>query len=62
MINEKINFNHENIKFKEDRFGHDKRYSINKDKIYNDLGWKPKYKFDQEMKSYIEKILNDKEI
>ena len=28
-----------------DRIGHDFRYAINSEKITNELGWKPKYKF-----------------
>lgn len=30
----------------EDRPGHDKRYSVDAAKIQNELGWKPKYKFE----------------
>ncbi len=32
------------IKFIDDRFGHDRRYSLNTDKIFRDLNWKAKYK------------------
>ncbi len=35
------------IKFIEDRAGHDRRYSINPDKITNELGWQPKYSFEE---------------
>ena len=34
------------IKYIDDRKGHDKRYSINCDKINNELGWKPVKKFE----------------
>ena len=34
------------IDFIEDRKGHDLRYAINADKMYNTFGWKPKYTFD----------------
>lgn len=34
------------IRYVEDRPGHDKRYAINADKIYNELGWKPSESFD----------------
>jgi len=42
------------ITFVEDRPGHDKRYSINADKIHKELGWKPKESLD----SGLEKTLN----
>ena len=42
------------ITFVEDRPGHDKRYSINSDKIHEELGWKPKENLD----SGLEKTLN----
>lgn len=34
------------IEYVPDRPGHDKRYSINCSKIENQIGWKPKYNFD----------------
>ncbi len=34
------------IEFVEDRPGHDFRYSMNSDKLRNELGWKPKTEFD----------------
>ena len=34
------------ITFVDDRLGHDKRYSLDSSKIRNDLGWSPKYSFD----------------
>lgn len=35
------------ITFVKDRLGHDRRYAIAADKIDNELGWKPKYTFEQ---------------
>ena len=35
------------IEFVGDRPGHDKRYSIDPSKIENEIGWKPKYQFEQ---------------
>jgi len=35
-----------NIKFVEDRKGHDKRYAIDCSKLINELGWKPEETFD----------------
>ncbi len=32
------------IKFVQDRFGHDRRYSLSTKKIFNELNWKAKYK------------------
>ncbi|WP_370830577.1 dTDP-glucose 4,6-dehydratase [Parasutterella sp.] len=37
----------EQIHFVKDRPGHDLRYAINADKIKKDLGWTPKFNFDQ---------------
>lgn len=37
----------EQIHFVKDRPGHDLRYAINAEKIKNDLGWTPKFNFDQ---------------
>lgn len=35
------------IEFVEDRLGHDRKYSIDWSKIKKDLGWEPKYSFDE---------------
>lgn len=42
------------ISFVEDRPGHDTRYSLNCDKIKNELGWKPKISFDDGLRNTIE--------
>ncbi|MBD2871533.1 dTDP-glucose 4,6-dehydratase [Paenibacillus arenilitoris] len=34
------------IKYVADRLGHDRRYGIDASKIINELGWKPKYRFE----------------
>ena len=47
------------IKFVKDRPGHDLRYSIDSSKITNQLGWEPKYNFEQGIKSTIEWYLNN---
>jgi len=36
-----------------DRPGHDKRYSINCSKIENEIGWSPKYEFDDALKQTV---------
>ena len=42
------NYPHKNlIKYVSDRPGHDKRYSINSNKISTELGWKRKYSFEK---------------
>tara|TARA_B110001454_G_scaffold212147_1_gene228611 strand:+ start:1153 stop:2145 length:993 start_codon:yes stop_codon:yes gene_type:complete len=41
------------IEYVNDRPGHDKRYSIDCSKIENNLGWKPKYKFDEALKETV---------
>ncbi len=41
------------IKFVEDRPGHDKRYSIDSSKIKNELGWEPKYSFEEGIRNTI---------
>ena len=35
------------VKFVKDRPGHDRRYSVDWSKIKSELGWKPKYSFDE---------------
>jgi len=42
------------IEFVEDRPGHDFRYSMNSQKLQNELGWKPKINFDEGLKNTIE--------
>jgi len=44
---------HDMIEYVEDRPGHDKRYSIDCSKIENQIGWKPKYKFDDALKQTV---------
>ena len=47
------------IKFVKDRPGHDRRYAIDNTKISTQLGWKPKYTFEQGMKETIEWYLDN---
>ena len=42
------------MEFVEDRPGHDFRYSMNSQKLQNELGWKPKINFDEGLKNTIE--------
>ena len=47
------------IEFVNDRPGHDFRYAINSDKIFNNLGWKPTEKFETGIKKTIDWYLNN---
>lgn len=42
------------IKFVKDRPGHDRRYAVDFSKIKKELGWQPKYKFEEGLKETIE--------
>ena len=44
---------HSMIEYVGDRPGHDKRYSIDCTKIENQIGWKPKYNFDDALKQTV---------
>jgi dTDP-glucose 4,6-dehydratase len=42
------------ITYVKDRLGHDKRYAIDAEKIKEDLGWEPKYRFEEAIKDTID--------
>jgi len=48
------------IKFIKDRPGHDRRYSINCDKIKKDLGWRREYSFDDGIKKTIKWYIDNR--
>ena len=48
------------IRFIEDRPGHDKRYAIDTEKIYSQLGWKPKINLKNGIKKTIEWYIENK--
>jgi len=50
---------HDLIEFVGERPGHDKRYSIDCSKIENQIGWKPKYEFDDALKQTVEWYLQN---
>ena len=52
-------FGDEMIEYVEDRKGHDFRYAIDFSKIKNELGWTPKYSFEEGMKETIEWYKNN---
>lgn len=47
------------IKFVKDRPGHDHRYAIDSSKIQKELGWKPKFSFNDGLRYTIEWYLNN---
>ena len=49
-----VGFSNKLIEFVKDRAGHDFRYAINHTKITNELGWKPKTKFDDGIRKTID--------
>ena len=50
---------HDMIEFVGDRPGHDKRYSIDCSKIENEVGWKPRYEFDDALKQTVDWYLQN---
>lgn len=49
------------IKYVTDRLGHDRRYAIDNTKITTELGWAPKYTFEQGIKETIEWYIDNKQ-
>ena len=45
------------IKYVDDRLGHDKRYSINPEKIKYELGWEPNFTFEKALKLTIKNYI-----
>jgi len=56
-----LNKSEELIYFVEDRPGHDLRYGVDSSKIRDDLGWKPRYSFEEGLKSTIDWYISNKE-
>ena len=53
MLLDSLGKPHSLISFVKDRPGHDRRYAIDATKILNDLGWKPKHTFEEELRRTI---------
>ncbi|WP_424766483.1 dTDP-glucose 4,6-dehydratase [Paenibacillus sp. sgz302251] len=49
------------ITYVKDRLGHDRRYAIDADKIRNELGWQPKFNYEDGIKETIRWYLSNKE-
>lgn len=49
------------ISYVKDRLGHDRRYAIDADKIRNELGWQPKFNYEDGIKETIRWYLNNAE-
>lgn len=48
------------IQYVKDRLGHDRRYAIDSTKIQSELGWKPKFSFEQAIEKTIDWYVKDK--
>ena len=48
------------IKYVEDRLGHDRRYAIDSSKIQEELGWKPRYNFEDGIRDTVEWYLENR--
>lgn len=60
LILEILGFGEEKIEHVTDRPGHDRRYAIDASKIKKELGWQPKYEFEEALKLTIEWYKNNK--
>ncbi len=49
------------ISYVKDRLGHDRRYAIDADKIRNELGWQPKFNYEDGIKETIRWYVNNAE-
>ncbi len=61
MILQHLNKPESLITYVKDRLGHDRRYAIDASKIKNELGWEPKFKFQDQIKFTIEWYLSNEE-
>jgi len=56
-----LSLDKDKIKYVADRKGHDLRYAIDATKIKKELGWEPKYKFNQALKETIDWYKNNQD-
>ncbi|MCB9210447.1 MAG: dTDP-glucose 4,6-dehydratase [Ignavibacteriales bacterium] len=60
MILKKLDKGEDLIEYVKDRLGHDRRYAIDSSKITNELGWSPKFDFENAIENTIDWYLNNK--
>lgn len=60
IIFKELNISDSNICYVKDRPGHDRRYAIDSSKIKNELGWSPKFRFEDGIKMTIDWYLDNK--
>lgn len=60
LILSKLNKSDSLIEYVKDRLGHDRRYAIDSSKIRNELGWSPKFDFENALENTINWYLNNK--
>jgi len=61
LILDKLGKSEELIQYVKDRPGHDRRYAIDASKIKNELGWEPKYTFEEAMSNTVDWYLQNKD-
>lgn len=61
IILQKLNKSEDLIKFVADRLGHDRRYSLNDERIRNEIGWKPKSNFEEGISKTIDWYIGNKD-
>ncbi len=61
LILDKLKKSEELIEYVKDRPGHDRRYAIDASKIKNELGWEPKFTFEEAMANTIDWYLQNKD-
>ncbi len=59
LILNKLGKSEDMIEYVKDRPGHDRRYAIDSSKIQNELGWKPKHKFEEAIEFTIDWYLKN---
>ncbi|MCL5028594.1 MAG: dTDP-glucose 4,6-dehydratase [Bacteroidetes bacterium] len=60
LILKYLNKTEDSIQYVKDRPGHDRRYAIDSTKIKNELGWKPKFSFEEAIEKTIEWYVQNK--
>jgi dTDP-glucose 4,6-dehydratase len=61
LILKKLGKSEDLIEYVKDRLGHDRRYAIDSSKIQNELGWSPKFDFENALENTVDWYLNNKD-